>query len=167
MSDAHEDGQRRWTRRGWLSAASAAVVGTAIADGNASAPETAQTPPPAAAALPLTDFQPNSMLHVAETKVERPRFPVIDIHTQSRGGARPKPAGRGGGGETMDAGNLRTMVNLTGGVGRGPVATIARSTAPIRAASCRTEPAWTAREPGYAQSQADEITTAKAAGAEA
>src|SRR6266705_3563383 len=31
--------------------------------------------------LQLADFEPRSMLHVPETKVERSRHPVIDIHT--------------------------------------------------------------------------------------
>src|SRR5687767_9639906 len=83
MSDKHEDGQKRWTRRGWLSAAGAAVVGTSIADGTASALAAAQSAqkPATAAPLPLTEFEPKSMLHVAETTVQRARFPVIDFHT--------------------------------------------------------------------------------------
>ena len=31
--------------------------------------------------LRLKDFQPRSMLHVPKTRVERPRFPAIDMHT--------------------------------------------------------------------------------------
>ena len=30
--------------------------------------------------LRLKDFKPRSMLHVPQTRVERPRFPVIDVH---------------------------------------------------------------------------------------
>jgi len=32
-------------------------------------------------ALRLSDYQPTSMLHVRETRVERALYPVIDIHT--------------------------------------------------------------------------------------
>jgi len=32
-------------------------------------------------ALKLADYQPTSMLHMRETRVERARYPVIDIHT--------------------------------------------------------------------------------------
>src|SRR5580658_10508108 len=31
--------------------------------------------------LDLSNYQPTSMLHVRETRVERARYPVIDIHT--------------------------------------------------------------------------------------
>ena len=31
--------------------------------------------------LDLPDYQPVSMLHVRETHVEKPRYPVIDFHT--------------------------------------------------------------------------------------
>ncbi len=31
--------------------------------------------------LKLSDYQPTSMLHARETRVERARYPVIDIHT--------------------------------------------------------------------------------------
>lgn len=31
--------------------------------------------------LPLTEFEPRSMLHVHETQIERAKFPVIDFHT--------------------------------------------------------------------------------------
>ena len=31
--------------------------------------------------LRLQDFRPRSMLHVKETRVATPRFPVIDVHT--------------------------------------------------------------------------------------
>ncbi len=34
--------------------------------------------------LNLADYEPKSMLQVRETRVERARFPVIDIHTLPR-----------------------------------------------------------------------------------
>ena len=67
----------------------------------------------------------------------------------------------------MDAVNLHTMVNLTGGTGEdltGAIAAFDR-TFPRRFVSM-TEPSWTrASETGYAAWQADEIGKAKAAGA--
>ncbi len=171
MNDPHKYTRSRWTRRGWLSAASAALVGTTIADGTASASgaaQPAQNPAPAAAPLPLTEFEPKSMLHVAETMVQRARFPVIDFHTHvSRRRAAKPPVPPAELVTTMDAVNLRTMVNLTGGFGEDLSATIATfdRAFPRRFVSM-TEPAWTrASEPGYARWQADEIAKAKAAGA--
>ena len=49
----------------------------AIERGTASA----QGPTPRPPGLPLEQFEPRSMLHVKETPVPRPRFPVIDFHT--------------------------------------------------------------------------------------
>ena len=85
---------------------------------------------PRPAALALADFQPRSMLVVPETKVERARFPVVDVHAHPTSRAR-----RAGGvphGEAvrhgatpadllalMERRNLRTLVSLTGGVGSG------------------------------------------------
>ena len=70
------------------------------------------------------------MLHVPETRVERARFPVIDVHTHLT--FRARSAGGVGQGEAMrviatppdllpvmDRRNVQTMVNLTGGVGSG------------------------------------------------
>ena len=103
--------------------------------------------------LPLTEFEPKSMLHVAETTVQRARFPVIDFHTHvSRRRAAKPPVPPAELVKTMDAVNLRTMVNLTGGFGEDLSATIATfdRAFPRRFVSM-TEPAWTrASEPGYA-----------------
>jgi len=108
------------------------------------------------------------MLHVKETAVPRARFPVIDFHTHvSRRRAQKSPVPPAEIVKTMDAVNLRTMVNLTGGWGDDLAATIAEfdRTFPRRFVSM-TEPAWTrAGEAGYAKWQADEIATAKNAGA--
>src|SRR3954470_19535431 len=76
----------RWTRRGWISAAGAAVTGAVLAgdgpalaqafrgalragDGPALARAAAGGQAPAAQKppLPLAEFEPKSMLHVAET----------------------------------------------------------------------------------------------------
>ena len=63
---------RTWTRRGWLSAAG---TGFAVAAFNRDAARAdngglaGQPPPNQAAPLPLTEFEPRSMLHVRETRV--------------------------------------------------------------------------------------------------
>src|SRR5262245_6279890 len=88
------------------------------------------TPPKSGPApLELKDFQPRSMLRVPETRVPRARFPVIDFHTHLgfRASASGVPQGEAvkfsaPAGEllaVMDRVNLKTMVNLTGGVGSG------------------------------------------------
>jgi predicted TIM-barrel fold metal-dependent hydrolase len=109
------------------------------------------------------------MLHVAETHVARARFPVGDFHSH----VSPRPNSKQPTVppaemlRSMDAINIRTMVNLTGGSGGDLVTTI---TGFDRAFPGRfvtmTEPTWTrAGETGYAAWQGDEIGRAKAAGA--
>jgi predicted TIM-barrel fold metal-dependent hydrolase len=108
------------------------------------------------------------MLHVKETPVARARFPVIDFHTHVSRRRAQKPAVPPADLlKVMDAVNLHTMVNLTGGSGEelaNTVTTFDRAF-PRRFVSM-TEPSWTrAGESGYAAWQADEIGKAKAAGA--
>jgi len=168
-------------RRQWLSRALAA--GAALVGGSGAvharrrdplAPAPAAPEPP----LALGDFQPRSMLHVPETKVPRARFPVIDVHTHL--GWRAKSGGGVARGEemrflagaqdlvaVMDRRNVRTMVNLTGGVGAGLLASIRyyEAAAPGRFLTF-TEPSfYRIQEPGFARWQADEVGRAKAAGA--
>ena len=87
MSDNPRSGDDRfdWTRRGWLSAASTGMIGAAVAGRAARTLELSrgfdQEAPCGPLPLPLTEFEPKSMLHVAETHVARARFPVIDFHT--------------------------------------------------------------------------------------
>ena len=158
-----------WTRRGWLSAASAGLMGTAFsADAAPALPDRPSSQQSKPAPLALTEFEPKSMLHVAETRVARARFPVIDFHTHvSRRRAQQPAVPAAELVKTMDAVNLHTMVNLTGGAGE-DLADAIRSfdrAFPRRFVSM-TEPTWTrAGEPGYAAWQADEISKAKTAGA--
>jgi predicted TIM-barrel fold metal-dependent hydrolase len=104
------------TRRNWL-------AGIGAASAVASAQEPSKT-------LNLPDFEPRSMLHVNETKVERARYPVIDVHTHLYSGI-PGRRQRGHACtpaevlEVMDRRNIRTMVNVTGGYGDNLEATIA------------------------------------------
>jgi hypothetical protein len=160
----------RWTRRGWIAAAGIGAMGAAVAGDAApvrdqNKPTTPTRTPP----LPLAEFEPRSMLHVEETHVDRARFPVVDIHTHisMRPGSRrhgvPPPELL----KTMDAVNLRTMVNLTGGSGDELAANVKTfdQAFPGRFLTM-TEPTWTrASEPGYANWQGDEIGKAKSAGA--
>ena len=60
------------TRRNWLAALGA---------GAASMPVRMAAQQPARQPLDLSEYQPKSMLRVHETKVDRARYPVIDIHT--------------------------------------------------------------------------------------
>jgi predicted TIM-barrel fold metal-dependent hydrolase len=81
-------------------------------------------------ALSLADYEPKSMLQVRETRVERARYPVIDIHThisfsaKSKDGVELAPERHYLGTPqellaVMDRKNIRSMVNLTGGYGAG------------------------------------------------
>ena len=125
---------------------------------------------PAPARLDLTEFQPRSMLHLPATRVERARFPVIDVHTHlgfsGRGGMRfaAEP-------DTllpvMDRKNVRMMVNVTGGFGQGLAQSIQRfdRQSPGRFATL-TEPRWDRLgEPGFGREQADDLARAREAGA--
>jgi hypothetical protein len=159
--------RRAYTRREWVSATAASVLITPLSE-TAAAPAAAASQQPASTPLPLTEFQPKSMLHVRESRVQRARFPVIDFHTHvSRRRAQKPGVPPGELVKTMDAVNLHTMVNLTGGTGEDLAGTIAGfdRAFPRRFVSM-TEPSWTrASEAGYAAWQADEVGKAKAAGA--
>jgi predicted TIM-barrel fold metal-dependent hydrolase len=165
--------QQPWTRRRWLSAAGTGLAASALPGRGAEARDAGQQAKPREQEerppLPLAEFEPNSVLHVKETHVGRARFPVIDFHTH----VSPRRAGQPPAipipemVKTMDAVNVRTMVNLTGGSGERLAATIAAfdRTFPKRFLTM-TEPTWArASEKGYAAWQAEEIAKAKSAGA--
>jgi predicted TIM-barrel fold metal-dependent hydrolase len=124
-------------RRRWMFQAGMAAAGIAAAPSlNADVADPA-TPAKADDSLPLKDYKPKSMLQVPETHVTRARFPVLDIHTHISESARydkgvaitnereylatPKELL-----DVMDRDNIRTLVNLTGGYGKGLSDTIAR-----------------------------------------
>jgi predicted TIM-barrel fold metal-dependent hydrolase len=161
-------------RREWLARLAAGGAGLLLPRRASSAPRPQAAPAPAATPeacpLALKDFQPRSMLHVAEHKVERARFPVIDVHAHfswSKGEEMTFLAAPAQILPVMDRKNVRTMVNLTGGSGAGLAQAIQRfdAAAPGRFITF-TEPSWhRVREPGYPQWQADEIERAKKAGA--
>src|SRR6266850_1070168 len=164
-------GRRRWL--GSLGALFAASrVPTTPVTSRAFTPESVGMP------LQLADFEPRSMLHVPETKVPRSRYPVIDIHTHLSFTA--KSAGGVGIGEAMnylapvegllplmDRKNIRVMVNLTGGVGKGLEETIRKYQQPYPERFITfTEPWWErANQLGYSKFQADETLRAHEAGA--
>ncbi len=130
--------------------------------------------PQAKPALALSDYEPRSMLHVPETKVERSRFPVIDVHAHLSWSAG---LGREGGPKhtatpaevlaVMDRKNIRMMVNLTGGHGEALKETVRYWQAPHPDRFLVfTEPCWNrCAEAGYSKIQADELARARQAGA--
>jgi len=164
-------------RREWLKSAGLGALGAAGMAGSASGAEKPSCPV-AGEDLLLQDFRPKSALHVPETRVETPRFPVIDVHTHltfvkrsEKGVAMgeemvplttPQKAL-----EVMDRKGIRAMLNLTGGIGKGLEETVAAwdRTHPGRFYTC-VEPRYEdLREPNYPQMQADAIEAAARAGA--
>jgi predicted TIM-barrel fold metal-dependent hydrolase len=161
----------QWSRRGWLSAAGAGLMGSAVtsdAEARHGGSMLEQGTRGQSAPLPLIEFAPKSMLHVDETRIARARFPVVDFHTHvSRRRADRPGVPAADLVKTMDAVNLHTMVNLTGGSGDELAAAISNfdRAFPRRFVSM-TEPTWSrASEAGYAAWQGNEIARAKAAGA--
>jgi predicted TIM-barrel fold metal-dependent hydrolase len=162
-------------RREWLSALAGALPAADAVS------RTGWQPPrrrPAPAALDLRQFQPRSMLQVPETHVQRARLPVIDFHTHL-GFSATRVAGVPHGEQmkflappdellaVMDRVNLRIMVNLTGGVGRGLHESVQRYQAPHPDRFLTfTEPRWDrANLATYARDQADDVESAHQRGA--
>ena len=126
----------------------------------------------------LSEFEPKSMLRVPETKIERAKFPVIDIHTHlsfaavNQNGvpvsekmkflANPADVLA-----VMDRRNIHTLVDLTGGFGQGLVDTVKEFHNPHPDRFLVLTEPWYPRsnQPGYAQFQADAIVKAHKAGA--
>ncbi|HVN21715.1 MAG TPA: amidohydrolase family protein [Dongiaceae bacterium] len=169
-------------RRKWLQSLGAALGVAAQRRGSHAMASLADEPPaqfPSSShSLALADYEPRSMLHTRETKVERARFPVIDVHTHITVSAKSEK-GIDLGAErnylaqpdellrVMDAKNIQSMVNLTGGFENGLVETIGKydGAFPGRFYTF-TEPVYPRfLEPNYAQVQADAIERAHRAGA--
>jgi predicted TIM-barrel fold metal-dependent hydrolase len=118
--------------------------------------------------LLLSEYEPKSMLHVRETRVERARYPIIDIHThisfskKSENGVELAPERHYLGTPqelllVMDRKNLRAMVNLTGGFNAGLVDAVSKydMAFPGRFYTF-TEPCYNRfQEPNYPQIQAE------------
>ncbi len=171
------------SRRDWFKALGGGALGVAFARMAPGAPramgdDAAGAAAPVGGKLDLADFQPRSMLHVAETRVEKPRYPVIDVHTHMSFTTKSVKGVAMGDEVTlettprdalaiMDRKGIRTMVNLTGGSGAGLEKCIAAldRAAPGRFLTC-TEPVYGQfLDPRYPQIQADAIEKAQKVGA--
>jgi predicted TIM-barrel fold metal-dependent hydrolase len=162
-------------RRSWLATIGLGVMNT-MATRAVKADEAGC--PASDGGLRLQDFRPKSMLHVKETRVATPRFPVIDVHTHftfAKGGRSGAASDDTVAFNTtakdalavMDRKGVRAVVNLTGGFGGGLEQAIAAfdRAHPGRFHTC-TEPTWGAwADPRYPQLQADAIGKAVQAGA--
>ena len=166
------------TRRQWLTGMGAAGLAGKLSRARASVGAQSPEQPKGKMHLELGEFEPKSMLHVPETKVSRSRFPVIDVHAHlSFTAAHQKGVPLG---EkmiypalpqeilaVMDRKNIRTIVDLTGGVGKGVEEVIQKlPTAYPGRFLVFTEPWWErSNQPGYSKFQAEEIERAHQAGA--
>jgi predicted TIM-barrel fold metal-dependent hydrolase len=121
--------RREWLHEVGIMAGAAALPGTAAGLRAArTAPAGPEGTRPVAITLP--EYEPKSMLQVHETRVDRARFPLIDIHThisvaaKSENGVELVPERQYLGTPqelmaVMDRKNIRAMVNLTGGYDTG------------------------------------------------
>jgi len=102
---------------GFVALAAALIGGTLLAQtgpgvqrgrpGEGRAPE---FPPPT-----IVDYKPRTTLKVAEHKVPKAKFPVVDIHSHQPTPITPEQFDKVVQG--MDANNLRVLINLSGGYG--------------------------------------------------
>jgi predicted TIM-barrel fold metal-dependent hydrolase len=162
-------------RRQWLTTASVGSLG-GMALQSSEPPQ--DEPKPRPKPLDLSQYEPRSMLHVKETRVQRARYPVIDIHTHlsfskkvengvSLAPERQFLTSAEAALPVMDACNLRALTNLTGGFGNGLVEAIQKfdKAYPGRFYTF-TEPSYDRfLEPDYPKLQAQAIADAHAAGA--
>jgi len=161
----------RFNRRQWL-------MGFGAAAASLSKSKAYQAASSGRKPLDIADYQPKSMLHVAQSKVPRSKFPAIDVHAHLSWSKRAVngvslsaertflwPAERLI--TVMDRKNLRAMVNLTGGFGAGLEEAIARydKKFPGRFYTF-TEPSYDRfLDPAYPKIQADAIAHAHRVGA--
>ena len=166
------------SRRAWLASLGAGLAGSRVRATGAPGASQAAAAPAATDGLLLGDYEPRSMLAVEETRVERARFPVVDVHTHPTSRARSEagvPHGEDVRWRTspdellqiMDRRNLRTIVDLTGGVGAGLAESVKTFQQPHPGRFViYTEPSYDRiTDPGYPAWQADELSRAKHAGA--
>ena len=164
-------------RREWLYGVGAAAGASAVSHIGVAEAVAAKTPPKPKP-LDLSQFEPKSMLQVHETQVDKAKFPVIDFHTHISVAAKSKNgvelvAERQYLGtpkeclDVMSAKNMRAMVNLTGGYGKGLADTVTKYD---RAYPDRfytfTEPSYEfLKDPNYPKLQGDAIEQAHKDGA--
>lgn len=165
-------------RREWILNAGLATAGAVAAPSLSAATTSDASPAPSDGDLPLKDYKPRSMLQVHESHVDRARFPVIDIHTHVTQAAKydkgvaitsereylgtPQELL-----EVMDKKNVHTLINLTGGYGKGLADAIAKydKAYPGRFISF-CEPIYEKfLDPNYPKIQADSIADSHSAGA--
>jgi predicted TIM-barrel fold metal-dependent hydrolase len=168
-------------RRQWLRGLGMALGASAHTGTQAFAtplPQTASQESSSAGRLALADYEPKSMLQVRETRVERARFPALDVHThislsvKSENGIELAPERKYLGQPAellavMDRKNVRAMVNLTGGFDNGLVEAVTKydKAFPGRFFTF-TEPSYSKfLEPNYPRLQAGAIEQAHRAGA--
>jgi predicted TIM-barrel fold metal-dependent hydrolase len=168
-------------RRQWLytagMVAGSAKLGSAAKDASSKSDKKTQASQKPAR-LPLSEYEPKSMLRVKETRVERARFSCIDIHTHISVAAKSEKGIELTADRTylgtpqellgvMERKNIRTMVNLTGGYEAGLADTVKKydKAHPDRFYTF-TEPCYERfKEPNYPQIQADLIQQAHRDGA--
>lgn len=164
-------------RRQLLYGAGIGLVSGVVAGAEEKA-STAGDEEPKPASLNLSDYQPTSMLHARETRVERALYPVIDIHTHITESSK-SVNGVDLAAErnfyatpdelipVMDHKNIRSMVNLTGGFGAGLTETVEKYDKSYRDRFYTfTEPSYSRfLEPGYPSIQSQAIEQAHLDGA--
>ena len=164
--------RREWLYRMGMMAGTIAQPGTSFAITQKQSRESKHHP------LELSEFEPQSMLEVHESHVERAQFPVIDFHThitmsvKSENGVELSAARKYLGTPefllpVMDRRNIRAMVNLTGGYDQGLAEVVSKydQEFPGRFITF-TEPCYEYwKESNYPQLQADAIERAHRQGA--
>jgi predicted TIM-barrel fold metal-dependent hydrolase len=167
---------RTQTRGGCFCCAPPRGAGTIQANSGKNPLQTA--PDQSKSDLRLKDFKPRSMLRVPKSRIQTPRFPVIDAHTHLTWSTNVRNGVSVGEDITvfakpqdllpvMDRKGIRTLVNLTGGVGKGLEQTVRMfdEAAPGRFITL-TEPSYGLfAESNYPQLQADAIEHAHRVGA--
>src|SRR5690242_12974700 len=164
------------SRRDWLHAVGSSFLSASAIEARTGKANAAATAPEAP--LPLTEYEPRSMLHVRETEVPRARYAVIDIHTHLSFSTRSENGVQLAAEREfvstpaellpiMERKNIRALVNLTGGYADGLREAVNRydKAHPGRFYTF-TEPSYSRLlEPNYPKLQADAISDAQAAGA--
>jgi hypothetical protein len=162
-------------RRRWLAGLSAGALCADVLRENAAAQEHVKPQPKP---LDLSQYEPRSMLHVKETRVERARYPLIDIHTHLSFSSKVENGVSLAAGRrflaspesllpVMERRNIRALTNLTGGFGDGLAEAVQKfdKTHPGRFYTF-TEPSYNRfLEPDYPRLQSQAIAEAHSAGA--